>query len=264
MNMDYKNMKAIAYLSLTLLPLSLSAVQVASLDSLPFPDGQDYYNGADNAGGFTDAGIHFSNSFTDFGSFTVWDGFAYSRVNDTETPGFGNQYAAITGSGVGGGGVYAIAYDTGTLSLSTEGSVQYSGFYITNTTYAALSMMHGDDFSKKFGGVNGTDPDFFALSIQGYAGGQEVSTLSYYLADFRSEDSGDDYILTDWSWVDLTALGTVDELRFSLSSSDNGQFGMNTPAYFAMDDLTIVPEPSFYAALLSMGVLVWIVRRRRV
>ncbi|MEZ4565949.1 MAG: DUF4465 domain-containing protein [Desulfobacterales bacterium] len=34
----------------------------------------------------------------------------------------------------------------------------------------------------------------------------------------------------------MSALGMVKELTFSLSSTDTGDYGMNTPAYFAMDN----------------------------
>ena len=39
-----------------------------------------------------------------------------------------------------------------------------------------------------------------------------------------------------------------------MSSSDTGSYGMNTPAYFAMDSLTTVPEP-MTIALLGLGGL---------
>ena len=38
--------------------------------------------------------------------------------------------------------------------------------------------------------------------------------------------------------MNLLSLGHVDSLQFSLSSSDTGGFGMNTPAYFCMDNFT--------------------------
>jgi len=40
----------------------------------------------------------------------------------------------------------------------------------------------------------------------------------------------------DWEWVDLSGLGLVDMIEFSLSSSDTGAYGMNTPAYFFIDN----------------------------
>jgi hypothetical protein len=52
------------------------------------------------------------------------------------------------------------------------------------------------------------------------------------------EDPEDDYILKEWEWLDLTSLGLVTSLNFALESSDVGEYGMNTPAYFCIDDFT--------------------------
>jgi hypothetical protein len=47
----------------------------------------------------------------------------------------------------------------------------------------------------------------------------------------------------------------VKSLEFSLNSSDAGVFGMNTPAYFALDDLNCVPEPATMILLALGGIL---------
>jgi len=64
------------------------------------------------------------------------------------------------------------------------------------------------------------------------------------LADFRFEDNSMDYIVDEWTFIDVSSLGggssiPKTQLVFTLSSTDNGQFGMNTPAYFCLDDITI-------------------------
>ena len=89
--------------------------------------------------------------------------------------------------------------------------------------------------------------------------------MDFYLADFRFADNALDYVVDSWTWVDLSSLGVVSSLSFSLASSDVGQFGMNTPAYFAMDNLAVaaVPEPSQAAMLLGGLALVGLAVRRR-
>ena len=39
---------------------------------------------------------------------------------------------------------------------------------------------------------------------------------------------------------DLEALGTVDRVEIEFYSSDEGQFGINTPLFFNLDDLTFM------------------------
>ena len=99
-------------------------------------------------------------------------------------------------------------------------------------------MKDGDAFAKKFGGVSGTDPDWFRLTVLGwYNGALKQQSVDFFLADFRSANSAEDYIVKDWRWVDLQSLGNVDSLEFHLSSTDTaGGFGMNNPAYFAIDN----------------------------
>ena len=129
---------------------------------------------------------------------------------------------------------YAVAHLTG---LSAGDTV--IGFYVTNTTYAYNSMRDGDAFAKKFGGSSGNDPDWFLLSVKGFkAGALSSDSVYFYLADFRFTNNTNDYILDSWQWVNCQPLGAVDSLFFSLYSSDNGVLGMNTPAFFAIDNLT--------------------------
>jgi hypothetical protein len=42
----------------------------------------------------------------------------------------------------------------------------------------------------------------------------------------------------------LTALGTVDSVAYHFESSDIGDFGINTPLYFCMDDLKMNAVPN--------------------
>jgi len=114
------------------------------------------------------------------------------------------------------------------------------GLYVTNVGYTYYSVLQGDAFSKKFGGNTGRDPDWLVLTITGRdALGEQTDQVRVFLADFRFEDDAQDYVLEGWTWVDLQTLGPVRTLEFTLGSSDVGAFGMNTPAYFAIDTLVL-------------------------
>jgi len=99
-------------------------------------------------------------------------------------------------------------------------------------------MRDGDAYSKKFGGDSGDDPDYFLLSAKGYNTGVYTDSVGFYLADFQDVNNTNDYIIDSWASMSLTALGTVDSLVFELTSTDNGTYGMNTPAYFCMDNFS--------------------------
>jgi len=111
--------------------------------------------------------------------------------------------------------------------------------YVNNSTYTYLSVRDGDAFAKKFGGETGADPDFLMLTIKKYSGGAiDDDSINFYLADYRFPQKEKDYIVKDWTYIDLTTLGEVDSLIMRLTSSDNGIFGMNTPAYVCIDEVS--------------------------
>jgi hypothetical protein len=232
------------------------AQTVSTFESLPL--GQDtFWNGSEMPNGtyFQDGNGVFPNFYSpDFGGY--WGGgWAYSSMRDSTTAGFTNLYSAITGIGFDGSQNYAVGTFNPLINVSPAaiGKV-VSGFYITNATYAALSMRDGDAFAKKFGGDSGNDPDWFKITLRSYfQGALSQDSVDMYLADFRFMDNDSDYILKTWEWVDLTSLGNTDSLQIYLSSSDNGAFGMNTPAYFCIDDFTTADYEAFAPPVGELG-----------
>jgi len=265
------------------------AETIVGFDDLPLsPDSS--WNGSDGSGCFTSGAATFNNDYN--AVFFSWGGWAYSNVKDTVTPGWMNQYAAYSylgtpqaGAGFGGSGNYGVAYcDSYTPTVPTitiPSNMRFESIRVTNTTYAALSMLHGDAssqgqvFAKKFGctwdkqkniWVDVDEPDWFKLTITGLdADGRSVGSLDFYLADYRFADDADDYVVSDWTEVSLAGLSGAVALTFDLSSTDNGDFGMNTPAYFAADHLKLstVPEPSMLALCGMAAAAVVAARRRR-
>lgn len=288
--------QAFVALIIAVLLLASTTVQadVADMENLTLSpesawDGTDSWNPSVHTPGtdilnntFTSGPATFHNLYTvdrsQWGDYPYWENWGYSNMSDTTTPDFTNQYSAITGAGQGGSDNYGIYYD-GYLSDPNAATVTFDqatlldGAYITNMTYPYLSMLNGDSFAKKFGGTSGDDPDYLLLTIEGLdAADTAVASVDFYLADFRDTDNSNDYIVDDWRWVDLDSLGSVNGLRFSFTSTDIGDFGINTPLYFAMDNLTTldgnngtvgVPEPSAILIGLAGFVLLAFQWRRR-
>jgi len=196
-----------------------------------------FLNGSDMSGGFSDGDIFLNNSYN--AQYDSWSGFAISNTTDITTAGYTNQYSVIAGTGANNSATYAVSYVAGESILTLEnGADLVEGIYVNNSSYAYLSMRDGDSFSKKFGGATGNDEDSLVLTIRKYLNGSlSTEQVDFYLADFRFSDNAQDYIVNEWTYVDLSSLGQADSLSFTLSSSDNGQFGMNTPAYFCIDDV---------------------------
>jgi hypothetical protein len=151
------------------------------------------------------------------------------------------MYSAKAGSGYAGSLKYAVATtNLSTIKVHISGIAKgnpVKGFYATNNTYAYNAMSDGYFNAKKFGGPTGNDSDWFKLTIKAfYHGVLGSDSVDFYLADYRSANK---YIIKDWTWVNLLPLGNADSLTFTLSSSDTaGGNGMNTPAFFCMDNFT--------------------------
>jgi hypothetical protein len=182
--------------------------------------------------------------------YDFWNGgIAISNWNDMTTAGYTNQCSvyfkdATTGKGGNNGsnnfGICNYSAYCAAPEISFDSSVErvFDHIYITNATYPAISMVNGDSFAKK---LSYDDKDYFLLTVKGYdAKGAEKGVVEFYLADFRTTTSSG--IITNWKKVDLSSLGAVNKITFSLTSSDNGAYGMNTPAYFCIDDIAIQKE----------------------
>jgi hypothetical protein len=96
--------------------------------------------------------------------------------------------------------------------------------------------------------------DFFTLTVTGLgAAGEALGSVDVALAVGA-------VVTNTWEWAELGVLGEVYGLEFSLASSDNGAFGINTPGYFAVDNISIVPVP---AALWLFGSALGLLGLRR-
>jgi hypothetical protein len=202
---------------------------------------------------FISGGTSFDHSWNTEWS-CCWGNFTYSNKQDTTTIGFTNDRSAITGTGVGTGqDNYAVSYSN--ASINFAGATHVESAFITNTTYAYLAVKNGED---GFGSVKGPFEagDFFKLTINGLDQNENIiSTFDFALAD------GSD-VVDSWTLVDFSSLGTVYGLSFSYSSSDVGDYGINTPTYFAIDNIDIQAVPVPASALLFLSALAGLAIRK--
>ena len=252
-----KNLLFAALFIAALFTTNVQAQTVATFEDLGLPV-DSFWNGSDMSGGFTNGNAFFSNTYNS--TYSSWGGFAYSSKKDTVTAGFGNMYSSANGMGYNNSNTYAVGFVSaysGATSIKLKGDANgkvVDGFYINNNTYAYQSMLNGDTYAKKF---TSHDSDWFMLRTFGYLNGTVTDSVDFYLADFRFADSTNAYIIKSWTWVDLSSLGNVDSLSFSMSSSDNGTYGMNTPAYFCMDDFTTADGVGFASSTNDLQVRVY-------
>lgn len=203
---------------------------------------QGFWNGSDLSGeedsgnyygSFTSSVFSFDNIYT--AAWGSYMGFACSSLTDTVTSGFTNQYSPKAGEGANGSAQFALAYENGATFNCTykEGYTNNTlkSVMITNGTYVYNEIRDGGAYSKKF-----ESGDWFKVTFTGYKGEAETGSVDYYLADFRD---GKTYINKEWVEVDLTPLSDATTVMITFDSTDKGQFGVNTPKYVFIDNLTI-------------------------
>ncbi|MEM1109169.1 MAG: DUF4465 domain-containing protein [Planctomycetota bacterium] len=216
----------------------------------------------------TFAGGSFSGFVVSESTNLAGQGFLFQQFQQPPNPNATAEvsaYALPSGGGADNSDQFAVNFGSSTINLPaglTPESVE-----LTNTTSAFFSMLNGDSFAKQFGGDTGDDPDFFSVTFTGYdalggAGGpgNVTGSSTFFLADFTFSDNTQDFIVDDWTFLDLSPLGAARSVGLSFASSDVGDFGINTPLYVALDNLTLIPEPTTFAVL---GGLALVITRRR-
>jgi len=152
-----------------------------------------------------------------------------------------DQYSAAGGAAEGHN--YAIWYDnwygSAPVILTVPGII--SGMAVTNNAWVVYDILNGDGMSVESDGSYGKPfglGDWLCLTVTGYDAQEDpVGTVNYYLADFRDTVNLDWTYAENWQWLDLTSLGTVHSLGFTLTSSKHNSYGMTTPAYFCFDNI---------------------------
>ena len=168
-----------------------------------------------------------------------WEGFTLSQVSQDTA----NVFGCVANGGVGGVGTpYVIGYYSAWVTESlgySSNTILFDQAYYPEYVYVCQNsntmeaIAHGGVFNSRVF----TEKDTLALIVNALDSTlQPISTMTYYMAVDGKKNAG-------WEKVPLTALGRAVGLSFSMTTTDIGQFGANTPLYFALDALTVNTEP---------------------
>ena len=172
--------------------------------------------------------------------------------NDMNTTGGGHNgsdnfcvhFGYIDDTGYGVSEVPAIVFADGVARVIDH-------IYVCPTTYTYNTVFQGNELTD----VLGEDGKLW-IQARGFASAEdsEPSATTEFLF-FAGDGTAD---TRDWTKWDLSSLGAIEKLEFSLygegSGTDNG-YGLSQAAYFAYDDVAVrfpvatpepEPEPTFY------------------
>ena len=247
-------MKKLILFSFMLFAITKASIgQYADFQNITFSSGKNYWKG--NLGVAGDFSFNSVNSNADSVTFInrndtsssgdYWSGWAYSKIKDTVSVAYDTSDCAAFCNYDTSVNIYATAYQSWNdyynriRFYNQSNKYDFFGMYITNSTFTYRSMQNGDFVAKKFGGVTGNDPDYFKIRFFGWRQGNPITdTFDFYLADLRDANNANDYIIKDWTYAEFpNTYYSADSISYILESSDNGPFGMNTPAYFCIDNI---------------------------
>lgn len=166
-----------------------------------------------------------------------WEGFTLSTVSQDTA----NVLGCIAKGGLNGEGTpYVIGYYSEWVSQSqgySSNIIDFNGDYYPEYVYICQnSNTHKAITQGEFNARAFTQEDTLALIIQALDSDmQPTATMTYYLAADGEKNEG-------WTKVPLHSLGKTSRLSFSMTTTDIGEWGSNTPLYFALDALTINTE----------------------
>lgn len=117
------------------------------------------------------------------------------------------------------------------MTFNSGKSYEAVGVYVNLNSYTYYTVEGGDAYARSF-----TNGDRLTLTIHGVAADESEKEVVVTTASY---DNGDLTINRGWRYVDLSSLGVINELYFTIKSTDTGSYGDNTPAYFCLDKLMV-------------------------
>ena len=190
--------------------------------------------GSDGTGQFSSSYLTLYNDYsTQYGS---WQGFAYTNGTDTESEASTNLSSCV-GHGAGNSAYYVNAYIGidwmgGTydpIPVGMKINTAHSGDFDNRGAYFCMPVSLKKYVDRSYA----SHQYYFKLKARAYANGTLVGEREIMLADFTE---GHSYMMDDWTYVDLSWIENADSLDFIALSNDSGNWGINTPMYFCMDD----------------------------
>ncbi|HIW97751.1 MAG TPA: DUF4465 domain-containing protein [Candidatus Tidjanibacter gallistercoris] len=192
-------------------------------------DGSQVYNGLL----YTEGAASFGSYYSFDGEWESWGGFALSANRDLEDLGmdYSNQFSVYApdntqfavgyafGDWGGAYGVPIIEFSEPVRPVSADAANANKTYH-----YCVAHPLVGEEGSEEDIRVD--------LVAVGYNGGTETGRASLRLAQGAE-------VLDTWTDFDLSGLGEVTQVVFSIESNDTGEYGLNVPAFFCIDNIEI-------------------------
>ena len=146
----------------------------------------------------------------------------------TKEPSVNDTYRAFAASGASGSNCYVVFYDNPlpemmpaedlAFTYGDVGTCEMVACYVNNTTLVARKVK--EHFQ---------EGDKLTLKAKGYLNGAETGEVSINLAEYTAEK---DSVMSKWSVFDMSKLGYIDHVEFSVTSTNSA-----VPGYACLDGI---------------------------
>ena len=160
--------------------------------------------------GFAEGGIAISN---------------YIDGNISEPRSYTDQLAVPVSNGSKN---FAVVYCDATMKFADGVAREIVSMDVIGTTYLLGVIKNGDGYAKALTEKG----DYLNVIMTGYNGEKETGTTKLAIA----LEGG---FLTKWYTKDMTSLGKVTSVSFTMESNDVSSWGMKAPKYFAFDNVVV-------------------------
>lgn len=206
--------------------VTFEGTQWESLIDNPQYNGELLYGSNASTYGWTDETTQLSGGMTN-----AWGGmYGFSEGGtaisnyvsiDLSHNSYENQLEVPLGNGSKN---FAVAYCTASLQFKDGKARVIRSMLVSPTTYLLAVEKRGNGWAKALTETG----DYLTLHIEADNG----SKLDVDLAR-------DGNIQATWKRIDMSGLGAVKSVTFTMQGSDNSDYGLKTPAYFAFDNVEI-------------------------
>lgn len=178
---------------------------------------------------YDESGISFPVTYTP--SWGSWSGFAVSNRTATTYKDMNpDQFNNITGAARSGNNFCIV--QPYMEKLEFDKPVTIKGFWYTNTSWVVNAILNGDGMTPgKFEAADWFRCVLYPAPAEGMGGAR----YELYLAK-------DGEYVKDWQYCDLSnvdAFKNIQSLSFAFEGTKQNDYGVTTPAYMCIDDVTI-------------------------
>ena len=200
--------------------------------------------GTPETNGFSYRDMFFPTHFEE--SDSSWQGFGISNIKSTSQDENQIPQNSVFSTSSSGNVFSVVKHPNGanqipTLKFEDNKNHRLKSMEINNTTMGIFLLKYGNETFERMG-YPGDANDWFKVTITGIdISGAETGSQDFFLADYRFDYYKRDYMVDSWTEIDLSELGNINQLQFSLSSSKTNEEGeMITPEEFGIDNIKIL------------------------